>query len=264
MKSAIKVKNLSWSYGDEMVLKNIDLTVERGKFYSIIGPNGSGKTTLFKLISNALESKVGSIYLNDRDLKKYSNRELARLVSTVPQNTAVEFDFSVQDIVMMGRAPYLRRFQSESENDLKIVEKAMEMVDIVCLREKQINGISGGERQRAIIARAIAQSTEIMLLDEPISHIDLRYQIELLDTVKRLNREKGITVVAILHDLNLAAEYSDKLFLINKGEIVAKGKPEEVLTESNIEEVYGLKVNLVENPETKKPYIIPIYNQFQI
>ncbi|OHW62342.1 putative siderophore transport system ATP-binding protein YusV [Andreesenia angusta] len=262
MKSAIEVRNLSWSYGEEKVLRGIDFQVEVGKFYSVIGPNGSGKTTLFKLISSALELKGGSIYLNERDAKTYTKKELAKTVATVPQNTAVEFDFSVEDIVMMGRSPYLRRFQSESEVDLEIVECAMKMVDIVHLREKKINGISGGERQRAIIARAIAQSADIMLLDEPISHIDLRYQIELLDTVRKLNREKGVTVVAILHDLNLAAEYSDKLFLISKGEIVAKGSPEEVLTASNIEEVYGLKVNLVENPETGKPHIIPLYSQF--
>lgn len=255
----IVVRNLDWSYGQEKILDNINIKFEEGKFYSIIGPNGSGKTTLIKNISKLLEIKKESVFVNKCDLTKLSSKEFAKKISCVPQNTNIDFEFSVIDIVLMGRAPYLRRFQSESKDDLEIVKRAMEITNTWYLKDKRINEISGGERQRVIIARAIAQNTRIILLDEPISHLDIHHQVELLDTIRKLNEENNITVIAILHDLNMAAEYSDELILLSKGKIVAKGIPKEVLTKENIKQVYNIEINLIKNPVTKKPYIIPVF-----
>lgn len=259
---AIEVRNLDLSFGDDQVLHDICLSIEKGKFYSIVGPNGSGKTTLFKAVSKILGSTKGKVFIDGADLRKISGRELARKVSMVPQNTVVDFEFSVMDIVLMGRTPYIKKFGSESEADMEIAKKAMEMTNIWHLRHKSINEVSGGERQRVIIARAIAQDTDIILLDEPISHIDLRHQIELLDTLRNLNRSRGVTVVTILHDLNLAAEYSDEIVLMDKGRVLSCGSAHEVLTKQNVEQVYNIEVDMIENPRTKRPHIVPVYGQF--
>lgn len=253
---SIQVQNLAYSYDDKDILKNLNIDFEENKFYSIIGPNGSGKTTFIKNLSKILEPKKNSILIEDKDIVSYKNKELAKKVSTVPQNTILDFDFSALDIVLMGRSPYISRFQSEKDKDIEIVKNSMEMTNTWHLREKNISSLSGGEQQRVLIARAIAQDTNIILLDEPISHLDLYHQVELLDTIKFLNR--NITVIAILHDLNLAAQYSDYILLMNKGKIIAKGTPEEVVTKRNIKEAYNIDVHLLKNPSNGRPYIIPV------
>ncbi|MCY6369643.1 ABC transporter ATP-binding protein [Clostridium ganghwense] len=256
----IIIKDLKWNYGDRNVLKNINLEFERNKFYTIIGPNGSGKTTLLKNISKILFPKKECVYINEIDLITMKNKTLAQNISYVPQNTMIDFEFSVMDVVLMGRNPYMGRFQSEREEDIEIAKKAMQMTNTWKLREKNINELSGGERQRVIVARALTQDTDIIILDEPISNLDIHHQIELLDTVKFL--KKDITVIAVLHDLNLAAKYSDYLILTNNGEIVQKGSPREVLTKENIEKVYSIKVNMIEDPVTGSPHIIPMSTYF--
>lgn len=258
---SIVIENLTWNFGDRNVLKNINLELEKNKFYTIIGPNGSGKTTLLKNISKILFPKKECIYINEIDLTAMKNKKLAQNISYVPQNTMIDFDFSVMDIVLMGRTPYMRRFQSEQEKDIEIAKKAMKMTNVWHLREKNIKELSGGERQRVIVARALTQDTDIIILDEPISNLDIQHQVELLDTVKFL--KKDITVIAVLHDLNLAARYSDYLILMDKGEIIQKGSPKEVLTKEIIEKVYNINVNMIEDPLTGSPHIIPISTYFK-
>lgn len=254
----IKIDNLSFSFGDKPILKDINFKIKKGDFCSIIGPNGSGKTTLLKNICRNLDVNKNRIFVNEKDLISYSNKSLAKNLSLVPQNTNIDFDFSAFDIVLMGRSPYLRRFQSESEEDLSIVEKAMNETNTWHLKDKNISQLSGGERQRVIAARSIAQGTDILLLDEPIAHLDIHHQIELLDTVKKLNKSKNITVIAVLHDLNLAAQYSNKLILLNSGKVVEVGNPEEVLTFENIKNIYDMNFQIIKNPITGKPHILPI------
>lgn len=252
----ICIKNLNYSYGNNQILKNINLKFHKNKFYSIIGPNGSGKTTLLKNILKVLPCKKGSIYIYGEDILKFKNKDLAKKLSSVPQNTNIDFDFSALDVVTMGRNPYIDRFKNESPNDLTLVKKAMEVTNTLKFKEKNINSLSGGERQRVIIARAIAQDTPIILLDEPISSLDIQNQIDVLDTMKLLN--KNVTVIAVLHDLNLAAEYSDFLILLKKGEVFCSGSPKMVLTKENIQKVYNIDSYITKNPITNKPYIIPI------
>ncbi|WP_186429251.1 ABC transporter ATP-binding protein [Clostridium sp. BSD9I1] len=250
------VKDLNYGYGNKNILHNINLEFTKGKFYTILGPNGSGKTTLLKNISRAVPVSNKKVYIDNNDINSLSSKDLAQNLASVPQNTNIDFEFTALDIVMMGRAPYLKRFQNEQERDFKIVEDCMKMTNTWELKDKNINELSGGERQRVIIARALAQDTDILLLDEPISNLDIQHQIEILDTIKFLS--KDITVITILHDLNLAAEYSDSLILLKDGYIKAHGSVETVFTEKNLEEVYNMHVCLIKNPITGKPHVLPV------
>jgi len=252
----IKIKNLSFSY-DEEVLNNININFEKGKFYTILGPNGSGKTTLLRLISKSLNVNKEEIFIEGKDLFTIKSKLLSKKMAMVPQSTEIEFDFSVEDIVLMGRTPHIPRFCSESEEDFSIAKAAMEMTNTLKLKDKKINQLSGGERQRVIVARAICQDTEIILLDEPISHLDIHHQIEIMNEIKQLNENKNITIIAVLHDLNIAAAYSDSMILMNKGHVHSFGTPEKILNEKAIEEVYGLQVYITKNPKTNKTFVMP-------
>lgn len=252
----IKINNISFSFEQE-VLRNVNINIERGKFYTILGPNGSGKTTLLRILSKSLDIKKGEIFIDERELTQIKSKELAKEMAIVPQSTEIEFDFSVQDVVLMGRTPHIPRFSSESEKDLEIARTAMKMTNTWKLRNKGINELSGGERQRVVAARAIAQETGIILLDEPISHLDIHHQIEIMSQIKQLNQNKNITIIAVLHDLNLAAAYSDRMILMHDCGVYKDGTPEEVLTEDIIKKVYGLDVYITKNPKTGKTFIMP-------
>lgn len=261
--NSIDVKNLNYSVSDKDILKNINLSIDKGKFYSIIGPNGSGKTTLLRNIANSLEISKNKVYVESKDIISYNQKELAKTMSYVPQDNTSDFDFSVWDIVLMGRYPYLRRFEQESVKDIKIAENALKLTKTFHLKDKNIRFLSGGERQRVFIARALTQETKILILDEPISMLDIHHALEIMDTIKHLNSTVGLTILTVLHDLNIAAEYSDELILLDEGEIVAIGTPEQVLSSENLEKVYKIKVSISKNPYTNKPLIIPIPNRYQ-
>lgn len=255
---SIKVNNLSFSAGNKNILNSVSLDIEKGKFYSIIGPNGSGKTTLLKHIIKNLSCENNKIFINGKDINTYKPKELARNISYVSQENPVDFDFSVWDIVSMGRYSYLRRFQKESSKDIEIIERSLKQTNTYDLKDKNIRVLSGGERQRVFIARALAQESSILLLDEPISMLDIENSMEILETVKNLNKENNITIVIVLHDLNMACEYSDEIFLMNQGNIVSNGTPKSVLTNKNIEKVYNVAAFLTTNPHSGKLHIIPV------
>ncbi|NMA58653.1 ABC transporter ATP-binding protein [Clostridium cochlearium] len=256
----IILNNLNFSYNEKHILKNINISFERNKFYSILGPNGSGKTTLLKNILKALPTTDKTIYIDAFDINNYKNKDLAKKMSSVPQNTNLEFDFTSFDVVLMGRSPHLKRFERESNKDYEIVREAMEITNTWHLKDKYINQLSGGERQKVIIARALAQESSIILLDEPISNLDIQNQIEIMDTLKFLNRD--VTIISVLHDLNLAAQYSDYILLLKNGEIFFKGTPEKVLSVNNLKYVYDVNTYIIKNPVTGKPHIIPISKNF--
>ncbi|MCG4586285.1 ABC transporter ATP-binding protein, partial [Anaerosalibacter bizertensis] len=199
MNYALEVENLNFAYRKQLVLKDISFFIEKGQFISIIGPNGSGKSTLLKNLSNLYNPESGFIKVYGKDIKKYRTKELAKNISLVPQDTTISYDFTVFDIVMMGRFPYLDRFKKENEKDFKIVAEALKKTNTFHLRNRNINEISGGERQRVIIARALAQESEIIFLDEPTSHLDINHQIDLLNLLKQLNEEKGTTIILVIH-----------------------------------------------------------------
>ena len=252
----IQINNVSFSFENE-VLKNININIEKGKFYTILGPNGSGKTTLLRILSKSLHADIGEIYIDKKELAQIKSKVLAKKMAVVSQSTEIEFNFSVQDIVLMGRAPHIARFCSESEEDMKIAKNAMKMTNTWEFREKSINALSGGERQRVVVARAIAQQAGIILLDEPISHLDIHQQIEIMNQLKQLNKNKNVTIIAVLHDLNIAAAYGDRMILMHDCKVYKNGCPDEILTEDIIRKVYGLEVYVTKNPKTGKTFVMP-------
>ncbi len=251
----LDVKSICCGYGQTDVLKDITFSVEKGECIGIIGSNGSGKSTLLKTLSRILKPSSGSIVLLDKGLDQYSSKELARNMAVVPQDAGVEFDFSCLDIVTMGRSPHLKRFELEGKKDMDIIRQSMELTNTWSLRDRPYSQISGGERQRLTIARALAQQPSVLLLDEPVSHLDIEHQIEVLDLVEHLKNEKGILVIMILHDLNLAARYCDRLILLSGDGILAGGKPDEVLTEANIECAFHARVLIRKHPLTGYLYV---------
>jgi iron complex transport system ATP-binding protein len=254
----IEANDLRFSYGKNIILDGINFSIEKGKLVSIIGPNGSGKTTLLRNMSGALKPSAGSIKLWDKDITCYKKKELAKHIAYVPQSTMVDFGFTVMDIVLMGRSPYIGRFGSETHGDMEVAKDAMEMLGVLKLKDKKITQISGGERQRAAIACALAQTPEVIMLDEPVSNLDIQYQVQVLNLLKNLCLEKGMTALLVLHDLNLASEYSDMVILLNCGRIEHMGSPYDVMTVPVIEKAYNTKIYMMTNPISGKPYLMPI------
>jgi len=243
-------------YQDNNILKGITAEVGSGEFVGIVGPNGCGKTTLLRTISRSLKPSSGEISLDGINVYSISARDFARKVGVVPQETWVAFEFTVMEVVMMGRTPWLGRFSVESNHDREMAMDALRRTGTEDLADRQANALSGGERQRVMLARALAQEPDVLLLDEPTSHLDINYQFEMMDLVKNLNRRTGVTVVAVLHDLNLAAQYCDRILMVGNGIVQAVGAPEQVITPENIQNVYGASVWVRKHPTTHRPYVI--------
>lgn len=253
--TAIEFKSVSFGYAAELLFRDFSLTVADGEFFGVIGPNGSGKTTLLRLIAALLLPAQGEVVIKGNALSRYSRRALARIIGFMPQENHFAFDFTVEEVVMMGRNPYLRRFQLPTKTDRERVRAAMEFTDTIALRDKGINQISGGERQRVVLARTLTQEPQILLLDEPASHLDIAHQRQLLSILTRLNQQ-GITIVFLAHDLNLAALACQRILLLDKGKPVACAAPREVITAGRIEQVYGVKPLIHPHPETGVPQIL--------
>ncbi|MCM8781626.1 MAG: ABC transporter ATP-binding protein [Candidatus Omnitrophica bacterium] len=255
MTNLLEVKNLWAGYLNKTIISAIDFSVKKGEFIGIIGPNGVGKSTLIRAVSRTLKPYRGAIIYNGKNIYKISLNEVARSIAVVPQDTLIVFEFLVWDIVMMGRIPYIERFKKETAGDLESCERALKLTNTTNLADRFINELSAGERQRVIIAKALAQEPELLILDEPTSHLDISHQIEIFDLLKHLSRNENLTVLSVLHDLNLASEYCDRLILMNEGKIFAQGVPDDVLNYKTIEEVYKTMVVIGKNPISKRPYI---------
>lgn len=256
----LQIKNLKFAYNDKEILKNINLRFNTGYFYSVIGPNGSGKSTLLKNIAKIVSPEENSIMIDNKDITKMNKKELSKIISVIPQEINIDYDFTVYDIVLMGRNPYKNFFQDFNTNDREIAQKYMKETNTWQLRDKLITELSGGEKQRVIAARALAQEADIILLDEPTSHLDLQYQIEFLKIFRNLKKDK--IIIAVLHDLNLSSLFSDQIILINSGKIIDKGIPSEVISTKNIKDVYNLSVEI--NFNNNCPSIIPIITEGEV
>jgi len=240
------------------ILKDINFEVKSGQFLGILGPNGSGKTTLLKSISKVLKPKKGAILIDDKDIYKMKNLDLARQMAVVPQTSPVSFDFTSLEVVLMGRNPHMTRFKMEGKSDLDIAKNAMKLTRTWEFADRPITELSGGERQRVIIARALTQEPKILLLDEPTTHLDISNQLEILDLIKQLSEEKNMLVVAVFHDFNLAARYCESIILMKKGKIVAVGDADETLTAENVKEVFSVDTLVKKHPITGQLHVIPI------
>lgn len=235
-------------YDSLPILDGVDFTIAQGEMIALLGPNGAGKSTLLRCISKNLEPTEGTVFLNGTDISGLSAIEIARQIAVVPQDTGVDFDFTVEEVVRMGRYPYLQRFRKERSNDEQIIYTAMEKTGILPLKHRSAVSLSGGERQRMVFARALCQEPKILLLDEPTANLDIGYQWELLKTAAELNREQGLTVIAAIHDLNLATLFFRRFILLSEGKVLAFGTAEEVLTEKNIFASYGVATAVFRHP----------------
>jgi iron complex transport system ATP-binding protein len=255
--SSLSVNQVSFSYGGNgFAIKDINLTIEKGEMVGLLGPNGSGKTTLLKLASGALKPSEGEIQLNKTSLNHLSKNQIARKVAMVPQYFYMPFSFTVGEVVGLGRTPFIKMLAGEKESDRNAVQHSIEMAGISDFEKRIFNELSGGERQRAILALAMAQEPKLLLLDEPTAHLDINHQVELLELVSKLNSESGVTISAVMHDLNLASLYFKRLVILKDGAVFADGSPEEVLTASIIQEVYGTPVHVTKHPTTGTPHTI--------
>jgi len=253
---ALTVETVSFQYDPgSLILRDVSLAVHSGEILSIVGPNGAGKSTLLRLLDRILLPLHGRILLGDRLLSRYTRAELARQIAFVPQDGGVTFPFTVFEIVLMGRSPHIRGAAFENEKDRERALEMMRLTDILHLRDQPITTLSGGERQRAWIARALAQEPAILLLDEPNAHLDIAHQLEVVHILRERNRTAGLTVVAVSHDLNLAAAFSDRIAMLQRGELSALGTPTEVLTEERIRSVFGTTVMVDTHPEGGAPRV---------
>jgi len=238
------LEDISFTYETSPVLKDLSVSVQEQDFIGLIGPNGSGKSTLLKIMGAILKPDSGSIKFKESPVPKINKKLFAQSVSWIPQDHPMVFPFKVSEIVLMGRHPYLSPLSFESEEDFEITRRAMETTMTSQFADRYFNEISGGEKQRVMIASALAQKPEMMLLDEPTAALDLKYQIQILNILKNLNTEHNMTLIMAMHDLNLAASFCNRLILLDKGQIVRDGTPEQVLEKNILEQVYGIEIDL--------------------
>jgi len=253
---SINVKNLNFSYDQKRILDSISLEMKSGVFSGIIGPNGSGKTTYAKLISKLLKPEENTVFVEHSDINSIKIAELAKHMAMVPQASSINYDLTVYEVVLMGRTPHLKRFQRESDHDFEIVKEVMEETDTWAFKDRLIHQLSGGERQRVIIARALAQEPKILILDEPVTYLDIHHQLQVMSLIKKLSTTRKMTIIMILHDLNYALTYCDHVTLLSEGKVFIHGKPSDVVTIDHIKSVYNIDVSIINHPITDKPMVI--------
>ena len=244
----LQIENMTFSYGETNTVDDVCLNVKKGEFVGLIGPNGSGKSTVLKNLYRALKPDKGSVMLDGDDLLAMSHKKAALKLGVVGQENEAPFDFLVEEIVAMGRSPHKKLFDIDTAHDKYIVHHALEHIGMENMAKRSYQNLSGGEKQRVIIARVIAQESDFLLLDEPTNHLDINYQLQIFDFVKRL----GVTVLSAMHDLNMAALYCDRIYVLNDGKVVLQGTPEDVLTEENILNVYGVRCDVSKHQITEK------------
>lgn len=253
-----QLKKVSFSYSQNKILENLDLEIEKGSFVGVLGANGSGKTTLLRLLSAYLKNQKGEILLEGKEIHHLSARKRALKIAVVPQQFDIAFPFSVEEVVLMGRWAHLKAMAWASKEDVEIARECMELTDCLYLKDRLVNELSGGEKERVLLARALAQGTEILLLDEPTTHLDLKHQVEIFQLLKKLHQEKKFTLVTVLHDLNFAAQACEKVLLLHQGGVKAFGKPSEIFTPKILEEVFNIPIEL--SSDSSKTFYLPRMN----
>ncbi len=257
-KEMLRFEGVTLGYGERDVIKDFSCSIKEGEFVSLIGPNGSGKSTLIHAVTGTLPCKAGKVYIKGRENSSMTARERAQIAAVVPQNFHAAFAFKAKEVVAMGRHPFLKRMQSETEEDYRIIDEALAETGTLHLRERKITQLSGGERQRIIISSALAQQPELLILDEPTNHLDIQYNLEVMQLMHRLNKEKGITIFAVLHDINMAARFSDRIIVLNDGEKVEDGPAKEIIREDVLKPVYKIDLVVRDNPLTNAAEIVAL------
>ena len=252
----LEVRNLNYQYGNLSVLEDINFNVSDGEFVGIIGPNGAGKSTLLKIVAGLLGDRE-QVFYDGIPIRQYNRKKLARMVGYVPQETEFSFAYPVSEVILMGRYPHMKHFAFYSDEDKQIMQEAMRVLDIVQYQDRNFTELSGGEKQRVVIAGAFAQEPRMIVLDEPTSALDLHHQIAIYRTLKNLQEEKKTTILIVTHDINLAAQFCERILLMQQGEIISDGSPEEVLKFKRLQDIFGVKVYIDINPITKSLYVLP-------
>ena len=253
----LSAEKLRLGYDGRVIVDGMEVSIPDGKISIIIGANGCGKSTLLKSFARLLKPMAGAVHLDSRPLGSYPPKKLAQTLGLLPQSPVVPEGIKVADLVARGRFPYRRLLQNATKEDMAAVQDALEIMGITSLCDRSVDELSGGQRQRVWIALALAQQTDILLLDEPTTYLDIAYQVEILDTLAELNQTRGTTIVMVLHDINLSARYADWLFAMRKGKLLAQGKPGEILTPALMQEIYGLDCVVMEDPVSHTPYVVP-------
>ena len=262
MKQILDIVNISLNFRDKIILSNVSFSVCYGEFFVIIGPNGAGKTSLLKVLAGLQKSDQGSVVVKGKNISQYRRRNLSQIMAIVPQQIEVGFPFTVADAVIMGRSPHLGILGMEGENDFYIAMEAMKFTDVAHLADRKLHQISGGELQRVIIARAICQQPEIILLDEPTTALDPAHQLKIMDLMEKFRREHGTTIIMVSHDLNLASMYGDRLLLLKEGMVVKTGDPRNVLNKELLEESYGCRMQIDESPLGGVARVTPVPDKY--
>ena len=252
----LHAKNIHYAYNSHAVLCGVELEVSAGEFVGIIGPNGSGKTTLLRVLGGVAQPSQGDVHFEGRAVSEVSRAELAKRMACLTQTVNVNLPFTVRQVVLLGRHPHLKRFQNLGKQDEEIAQTAMTDAAVAELSEKMVTEISAGERQRVFLAMALAQQPELLMLDEPTSHLDIAHQVRIYELLRSLHRQRKLTVVVVSHDLNLAAEYCQKLILLHDGKVAVQGPAEQVIRKEVLEEVYGTEVTVQTNQTTGRPHVM--------
>ena len=251
--SCISTKNLNISYGNLDIVKDLNLDIPRGKITTIIGSNGCGKSTILKTIARIIQAKSGDIFVNNINIKEQSPKDLAKVMAVLPQSPQAPSGLTVEELISYGRFPHQKGFGKMRKEDEDIVTWALKSTGIEEFRERPMEALSGGQRQRAWIAMALAQQTEILILDEPTTYLDLAHQLEILKLLEELNRKQGTTIVMVIHELNNAARFADHMIGVKKGKVICQGTAHEVMTKENLKELFNIDAEIVEDPRNKKP-----------
>jgi iron complex transport system ATP-binding protein len=258
METALTTRSLTLSYDRVSIIRDLNVEISAHHITALVGANGCGKSTLLKGLARLLKPQRGVVYLDGVAIAQYSTKDVAKRLGLLPQNPIAPEGLTVRELVAQGRYPHQSWLQQWSEEDEQFTEQALAMTGMIALGDRPLNSLSGGQRQRAWIAMALAQNTEILLLDEPTTFLDLAHQIEVLDLLYDLNQAQGRTIIMVLHDLNLACRYADDLIAMRQGQIYAQGHPDEVMTESMVQDVFGLESRIVRDPVTGSPMCVPI------
>lgn len=254
----ISCKNLKVGYEEKVIIENLSLSINKGEVVSIIGPNGCGKSTLLKTLSRIIKPMSGGIYIQNESIKNLKSKHISQKVCLLSQHNDAPGDLTVEELVYFGRIPHKKWYESKTKSDEEIVNWAIENTGLKRYKNTPINSLSGGERQRAYIAQALCQKPDILLLDEPTTYLDISYQLEVMELVREINEKFSITIVMVLHELNQASKYSDRLVIMKDGEIVSDGCPKEVINKETIKQVYKIECDIDNDPISNKPRIHPI------
>jgi len=252
----IEIKKISLSYQEKKVIQNLSLDFAKGEFCALLGPNGAGKSTLLKALIGFHPVNEGKITIGNRELKHWQKAELAKQIAIIPQDFQLQFDYTVKELVLMGRFPYLGYWQNYSQQDKKVVDKVLQKLDLIRLQDELYSQLSGGERRRVSIARALVQETDILLMDEAFANLDINHQLEIMRLLSQINQEQNKLIILVSHNINLAAEYCKRIVMMKEGKLIADGTPEDVITNQTIRDLYEIDLTVIKNPVTGQPNLI--------